>query len=132
MAARFLALRPGGARRISIVALQWTVGLVLLLQALTLAFSTRARADFAGTGLAPAIRPLLAWAEVAAALLFLYPRTTMFGAIGLLGVLLATTGVHLYRGQGFTGLLVYMAAIVVAATHRGEPSWHITPGKKTS
>jgi hypothetical protein len=120
MTARFLALRPGGAGRISIVALQWTVGLVLLLQALVLAFSARARSEFAGTGLVPVFRPLLAWTEVAAALLFLYPRTMVAGALGLLGVLLATIGVHLYLAQGFAGLLVYVAAIIVVVAHRSE------------
>jgi hypothetical protein len=108
------------------VALRWTVGLVLLLQAFVLAFSGRAHAEFAGTGLAPVLRPLLAWTEVAAALLFLYPRTMVLGAFALLGILLATIGVHLYLGQGFAGLLVYMAAIIVVLAHRSESS-----GKRT-
>jgi hypothetical protein len=120
MTARLSALRHARAGRISIVALQWTVGLVLLVQALVLAFSVRARAEFASTGLFPVLRPLLAWTEVAAALLFVFPRTIVQGAIALLGVLLATIGVHLYLAQGFAGLLVYMAAIVVVVTHRSE------------
>src|SRR5262249_43564938 len=90
MGVRFLALHPGRAGRISIVALQWTVGPVLLVQALALAFSARAMAEFASSGLAPALRPLLAWSEVAAALLFLCSRTMVLGAFTLLGVLLAT------------------------------------------
>jgi hypothetical protein len=126
MTTRFLALRPGRARQISIVALQWTVGLVLLVQALVLVFSARAHAEFASTGLVPAFRPFLAWTEIAAALLFLHPRTMMFGALGLLCILLATIGLHLYLAQGFTGLLVYMAAIIVVVAHRPE-----TVGKET-
>ena len=120
MTAPFPAIGSGRAGRASIVALHWPVGLVLLVQAFGLAFSARARAEFAGTGLAPVLRPLLAWSEVASALLFLYPRTMMLGALGLLGVLLATVGVHLYLAQGFAGLLVYMAAIVAVVTHRSE------------
>jgi hypothetical protein len=104
----------------SIVVLQWTVGVVLLLQALVLAFSGRAHAEFAGTGLAPVLRPLLAWTEVAAALLFLYPRTMMLGGLWLLGILFATIGLHLYLGQGFASLVVYMAAIIVVVAHRSE------------
>ncbi len=126
MAIRYLVLRPGSAGRISILALHWTVGLVLLLQALMLAFSARAHAEFAGNGLAPALRPVLAWTEVAAALLFLYPHTMLAGALGLLGVLSATIGVHLYLTQGFAGLLVYIAAIMVVVAHRPQ-----TVGKET-
>jgi len=126
MTARLQELRPGRAGAISVVALQWTVGLVLLLQALMLAFSARARAEFAGSGLDPVLRPLLAWTEVAAAFLFLYPRTMVLGALALLAVLLATIGIHLYLAQGFAGLLVYMAAIVVVMAHRPQ-----APGKET-
>jgi len=122
MTVHFLALSPGPAGRISIVALQWTVGLVLMLQAFVLAFSAGARAEFTATSLAPFLRPCLAWTEAGAALLFLWPRTMIFGAFSLLGVLLATMVVHLYLAQGFAGLLVYMAAIVAVVTHRPERS----------
>jgi hypothetical protein len=114
------------------VALQWTVGLVLLLRALALAFSASARVEFANIGLAPIMRPFLAWTEVLAALLFLYPRTMMFGAVGLLGVLSATVGVHLYLAQSFASLLVYMAAILVVVTHRREKIWSGAPRQDTA
>jgi hypothetical protein len=120
MTVRFLALNQGAAGRRAMVCLQWTVGLVLMLQALMLALSARAQAEFAGTGLPPVIRPLLAWPEVVSALLFLYPRTTTFGGFGLLAVLLATMGIHLYLAQGFVSFLVYMAAIIAVDAHHRE------------
>ena len=67
--------------------LQWVLGLVILEESLRFAFSPEAAHAFAKTGLPNFVHLGLAWAEAAAAILFLVPRVTVVGGRFLIVVL---------------------------------------------
>lgn len=94
----------------SLLVLQWVLGLVLLWESLHFAFSSGAAVEFARTGLPNLIRIVLAWAETAAVLFFLTPRTTVAGGRLLLLVLVAAIVLHLLHGWYNVGALVVYAA----------------------
>jgi hypothetical protein len=92
--------------------------LVILEQSLRFAFSPEAARAFAKTGLPNFIRLGLAWAEIAAAILFLVPRATLVGGRFLIAVLGAAIVIHILHGWFDVGVLVVYAAAtwaVVAA-----------------
>lgn len=98
--------------------LQWALGLIILAESLHFASSTEAAHGFAQTGLPNFVRLALAWAEIAAAILLLVPRTLIVGGWSLIGVLVAAIVLHLLHGWLDVGaLVVYIAAtwtVVVA------------------
>jgi len=99
--------------------LRWVLGLVILVESLHFAFSPGAAHAFAKTGLPNFIHLGLAWAEIAAAILFLIPRTTLFGGRFLIAVLGAAIVIHLLHGWfDVGGLVVYAAA-----------TWAVVAGK---
>ncbi len=99
--------------------LQWALGLVILEQSLRFAFSPQATGVFAKAGIPNFIHVGLAWAEIAAAILFLVPRTTVFGGRFLIAVLGAAIVIHLLHGWfDVGGLVVYAAA-----------AWAVVAGK---
>ena len=61
---------------------------------------------------------LLGAAEAAAALLFLVPRTTRAGAVGLVTAIGIAFGVHAVLGQFRADLLVFAAAAAFVGVHR--------------
>jgi hypothetical protein len=93
-----------------LLVLQWVLGLVILEQSLRFAFSPEAAHAFAKTGLPNFIRLGLAWAEIAAAILFLVPRTTLIGGRFLIAVLAAAIVIHILHGWFDVGVLVVYAA----------------------
>ena len=90
--------------------LQWVLGLVILAESVRFAFSPGAAHAFAKTGLPDFIRLALAWAEIAAAILFLVPRATVAGGWFLIVVLAAAIVLHLLHGWFDVGALVVYAA----------------------
>jgi len=90
--------------------LQWVLGLVILEESLRFAFSPEAAHAFAKTGLPNFIRLSLAWAEIAASILFLIPRATVVGGRLLIVVLGAAIVVHILHGWFDVGVLVVYAA----------------------
>jgi hypothetical protein len=97
--------------RWGLLLLQWVLGLVILAEAAAFAFSPAAARAFARTGLPGFIRPALAWAEIAAAALFLIPRATIAGGWCLIVVLAGAVVLHLLHGLLDVGsLLIYGAA----------------------
>ncbi len=98
------------ARR-GLVALQWILGLVIFMQAAVFAFSPASAHAFAKTGLPNVVRRVLAWAEMAAAVVFLIPRTVVIGGWLLIVVLAGAVVLHLLHGWLDVGaLLIYAAA----------------------
>jgi thiosulfate reductase cytochrome b subunit len=94
-----------------LLGLKWVLGLVILVQAATFAFSPASAHAFARTGLPNFIRLALAWAEMAAAVVFLIPRATIAGGWLLLVVLASAVVLHLLHGWlDVGGLLIYAAA----------------------
>jgi len=90
--------------------LQWVLGLVILEESLRFALSPEAAHAFAKTGLPNFIRLGLAWAEIAAAILFLVPRAMVVGGRFLIVVLGAAIVIHILHGWFDVGVLVVYAA----------------------
>jgi hypothetical protein len=102
--------------------LQWMLGLVILEEALRFAFSPEAAHAFAKTGMPNFIRLGLAWAEIAAAILFLIPRATVFGGRFLMAVLGAAIVIHVLHGWFDVGVLVVYAAATWAVLAGTSPA----------
>jgi hypothetical protein len=97
--------------RCALIALQWALAVVVLIEAAVFAFSSGSAHAFAKTGLPNAIRLVLAYGEMAAAVLFLIPRTVTLGGWLLIGVVGLAIVLHLLHGWWNVGpLVVYMAA----------------------
>lgn len=106
--------------KLAVTALKWTLGLVVLAESLRLAL---AKEDhfFAAHPFLHHVRPVIAWSEVAAAVLFLMPYTTFVGGGFLLVIFALAMAIHVLHGQiEVGGLLVYAMAVVVVLTQRGE------------
>jgi hypothetical protein len=114
----------------ALMILQCTVGLVVMVQALLLALDAGAARAFAHTGLHDAFRHLLAWSEVAGAVLFLVPRSRWLGGWCLLIIFAAAALLHLSRGQWNIGsLLVYAAAVIVILAHHDRSFSNLPSGQ---
>jgi len=101
--------------------LQWVLGLVILAESLRFAFSPQAAHTFAKTGLPNFIHLGLAWAEIAAAILFLVPRATVAGGRFLIAVLAVAILIHILHGWfDVGGLLVYAAATWAVVAWKSE------------
>ncbi|MBZ5653695.1 MAG: hypothetical protein LAO56_00295 [Acidobacteriia bacterium] len=107
---------------VALCILQWVLGLVILAESARFAFSPGAAHAFARTGLPDFIRLTLAWAEIAAAILFLVPRATVVGGWFLIVVLGAAIALHLLHGWFDVGAL----AVYVAA------AWAVMAGKSAN
>jgi hypothetical protein len=106
----------------ALLILQWVLGLVILGESAHFAFSAGAGLAFAKTGVPHFIRPALAGAEIAAAILLLVPRTTVAGGRVLIAVLAAAIVIHLLHGWFDVGALaVYAAAAWVVVTGKSTP-----------
>src|SRR5215472_10512654 len=106
--------------RTGLLVLQWVLGLVILAEGAAFAFSHASAAAFARTGLPNIIRLALAWAEMAAAVLFLIPRATIAGGWLLIVVLAGAIVVHLVHGWLNVGSLV-IYAVATWAVIAGKP-----------
>jgi putative oxidoreductase len=104
---------------IAIIVLRLVLGLVVLMQSFIFLFGGESARFFTRHGLPDAIRLILGWSEVVAAILFLLPRTLVVGAWFLLVVFAGATLLHITHSQfEVGGLLVYSAAVfVVLAFH---------------
>lgn len=108
---------------IGLLALQWVLGLVILGQAAVFAFSPASAHAFAKTGLPNFVRLALAWAEMAAAILFLIPRTMIVGGWSLIVVLAGAAVLHLLHGWLNVGaLLIYGVAVWAVIAGQAQPA----------
>jgi hypothetical protein len=109
--------------RCSLIALQWALGLVILVEAAVFAFSPGSAHSFAKTGLPDFIRMALAWGEMVGAVLFLIPRTLIVGGWSLIVVLALAIVLHLLHGWWNVGsLMVYAAAAWAVMVSRRQIS----------
>ena len=109
------------ARPRAVLGLQWVAGLVLIVQSLRLALDASAAHHFAQTGMPLWMRPALAWTEIAAALLFLVPFTTVLGGYLLLVIFFLAGLLHILHGEFDIGvLLVYATAVLVSMAYRSD------------
>jgi cell division protein FtsW (lipid II flippase) len=98
----------------AITVLQWTLGLVVLIEAGLFVFGPHAGHDFAKTHIPQALRLVLGWGEIVAAILFLIPRTAVSGAWLLLIIFVLAIAIHLLHGMPKVGALVVYAAVAWA------------------
>jgi hypothetical protein len=113
---------------IAIVALRVVLGGVVLVQSLLFLYGGESARFFASHGLPDAVRLILGWSEVAAALLFLLPPTMAVGSWALLSLFGAAILFHLVHGQFEVGrLFVYSAAVLVVLVHRKAREMNIDP-----
>jgi hypothetical protein len=105
-----------------IAALRWLFGLTL--GAAALSFLVHGRAAFERLRQPDAARIVLASAEIAGAVLFLFRRTVLAGALVLLVVLAWAAGFHFALGLPSHHLWLYLAAVLALAapTFRGVPA----------
>ena len=96
--------------KIALTGLQWTLGLVILIEAIRFLRPNAAHA-FAGTHMPNIIRMLLGWGEIAGCILMLIPRSTVRGGWVLAAVFLFAIVIHLLHGAYEVGnLAIYTAA----------------------
>jgi hypothetical protein len=108
--------------RAALQILQWVLGLVILGESLRFAFSPDAARVFANIGLPNFLHLGLACAEIAAAILFLIPRTMLAGGRLLIVVFMVAITVHLLHGWYDVGNLVIY----------GAATWAVMAGKSSS
>jgi DoxX-like family len=103
----------------AVLGLQWTVGLVLIVESLRFAFEPSAARHFARTGMPLWMRPALAWTEITATILFLVPFTMLPGGYLLLVIFFLAALLHVLHGEFDIGvLLVYAMAVLVSMAYR--------------
>ena len=104
----------------ALTGLQWTLGLVILVEAIHFVLPG-ARRDFAATRMPDFLRMILAYGEIAGSILLLIPRTAARGAWLLLGVFVLAIVVHLLHGLYNVGnLAIYVAAAWAIAAARAR------------
>jgi hypothetical protein len=104
--------------RTALTGLQWTLGLVILMEAVLFVMPSAAH-DFAQTHMPDIVRLVLGWGEIIGAVLLLIPRTAVRGGWVLVGIFVSAIVVHLLHGAYNVGnLLIYTAA-----------AWAVVSGK---
>ena len=103
----------------ALMALRWTVGLVVLWQSYRFIVSAAALRNLQHMGLPSWIVPL-GGIEFLAAALFLIPRLDRIGGYSLLVVFAVACVVHGLHGELELGLLVYAAAVVACLATRSQ------------
>lgn len=94
----------------SITGLQWTLGLVILIEAVLFVMPS-ARHDFAKTHMPDIVRQVLGWGEIIGSVLLLIPRTAVRGGWLLVGIFVVAIVVHVLHGMFNVGnLVIYTAA----------------------
>jgi len=107
---------------IALCVLQWSLGIVILIEAALFLFGPGVHHAFAATRIPNVFRLILGWGEIAGALLLLIPRTASRGARLLLIVFVLAIALHLLHGLYNVGaLIVYSAA-----------AWVLVQGNKLS
>ena len=105
----------------ALTGLQWTLGLVILIEAILFVMPS-ARHAFASTHMPNAVRLILGWGEILGAVLLLIPQTAVRGAWTLLVIFVFAILIHVLHGMFEVGnLIIYTAA-----------AWAIAIGKNST
>ncbi len=96
--------------RTALLILQWSLAVVVLVEACIFTFTPGSAHAFAKTGMPDALRWFLGGGEILGSLLFVIPATALFGGWLLLVVFLLAIVVHLLHGMLGVGMLVVYAA----------------------
>ncbi len=106
--------------QIAFTGLQWTLGLVILIEAILFVLPGAAHA-FAATHVPNVVRLVLGFGEIVGCILMLNPRTTIRGAWSLVAVFVLAIVIHLLHGLYEVGnLAIYTAA-----------AWAVAVGKNS-
>jgi uncharacterized membrane protein YphA (DoxX/SURF4 family) len=106
--------------KIGLTILQWTLGVVILIEAVMFAMPSAAH-EFARTHIPGFVRLVVAWGEIVGCVLLLIPRTTIRGAWLLLAVFVMAILIHLLHGMyGVGNLVIYGAAALAIAIGKGN------------
>jgi Na+-driven multidrug efflux pump len=106
--------------QIALNGLQWTLGLVILIEA-TLFVLPSAAQGFGKTHMPNLVRLVLGWGEIAGCVFMLIPRTALRGAWLLVGVFFLAIAIHLLHGMYEVGnLAIYTAAAWAVAVGKGS------------
>jgi hypothetical protein len=104
--------------------LHWCVGLIVLWQSWRFAFGESAMRSFATIGLPHWIRPALGGIEIAAAVLFLLPITTLVGGYALLVVFFFAAVLHVLHGwYDVSELALYATAVLAVLAYRDRRAY---------
>ena len=105
----------------ALTSLQWTLGLVILIEAVLFVMPSAGHA-FASTHMPNAVRLILGWGEILGAILLLIPQTAVRGAWALVLIFVFAILIHLLHGMFEVGnLVIYTAA-----------AWAIAVGKNST
>ena len=105
--------------KIAMMGLQWTLGLVILIEAI-LFVMPGAAAGLSRTHMPDALRLILGWGEIIGAVLLLIPRAAVRGAWILVGIFALAIVVHLLHGMFNVGSLVVCVTAAWAAAQGKE------------
>lgn len=95
--------------------LRWTLGIVILIEALTFVMPSAAH-EFTRTHMPGFVRLVLGFGEILGCALLLIPRTVVRGACLLLAVFVMAILLHLLHGlYGIGNLVIYAAAAFAIA-----------------
>lgn len=103
----------GLSARCGLTALQWSLGIVVLIEAVMFVLPGAAH-DFARTHMPSIVRMIVGFGEIAGAVLLLIPQTVVRGAWLLLAVFVMAILIHLLHGLYGVGNLVVFAAAAFA------------------
>ena len=105
---------------IALTGLQWTLGLVILIEAILFVLPGAAH-GFATTHLPNVVRLILGFGEIAGCIFMLIPRTAIRGAWLLVAVFALGIVIHLLHGMYEVGnLAIYTAAAWAVAVGKGN------------
>ena len=100
----------------AITGLQWTLGLVILVEAVLFVLPSAAH-TFASTHMPNEVRFGLGFGEIAGCVLMLYPKTAIRGAWFLMVIFVLAIVIHFLHGTYNVGnLAIYTAAALVVAS----------------
>jgi hypothetical protein len=101
--------------KLGLCVLQWTLGIVILIQAVMFVMPNAAH-DFARTHMPGIVRTILGFGEILGSVLLLIPQTVVRGAWLLLAAFVFAILLHLLHGlYGVGNLVVYAAAAFAIA-----------------
>ena len=105
----------GLSAKCGLTALQWSMGIVILIEAVMFVLPGAAH-EFARTHMPGMVRMIVGFGEIAGSLLLLIPQTVVRGAWLLLAVFVMAILIHLLHGlYGVGNLVIYAAAAFAIA-----------------
>jgi hypothetical protein len=111
---------PGRSPARAFYGLWWTLGIVIFYLSVTTARGAVGR----GHDAADLHALIIGTVEAIAALVFLVPRTMIWGGVGLLATFAAAFLIHAHAHHFAAPLLIYAAAVLFVMVHGPVPNTH--------